>query len=259
MDCSGNSQVAPGLFHCSVIYDGVDVDKDSMKRQGSFNLYSDGVEHGCRVVAELPLYAYPTNPVSQEDQLKFSDIFRAMESCYFREDDCGDGISVEEETSNNAEVSLFNALQDLMDDDDETAEVVVGARTQIIVPEMDRGSVHNVVDLSQYQDIPFLEDISDREVVQAAYDKDRSSFKGSQISFSAHSKVYPNALTDPSNGRDGDKRESSEVKVKPSSESSVVAAGEGPKKPTDRWRFLIVVSWYWQSPHALYAPTMMLF
>jgi len=230
------------------IYYHIGVDQDSMKLQGTFNLYSDGIEHGCRVVAELPLYAYPITPVSLEDQLKFADIFRAMESFYFGEVGFGDEIYGEEETT-NVEISSSHAFLGLLDDDGKSE--AVASSTQFVVPEMDRAAVYNIADHSQFQDIPFLEDISDQEVCKAAYDKDRSSSKGAHVLFSAHSKVHPGAPMDSSNGQDWDERSSSEVKVKPPSESSVVAAGEGPKKPRNGLRLLIVVS----SLHVLCTPT----
>ena len=213
----------------------------AMVPQGSFNLYSDGIDHGCRLVAELPLYSYPTTPLTDGDQIQFSSIFRAWEEHGDDEEEgSGTGITGGEEMM-VTDVLPFTAFLD-----DESQEIV-GSTPQLPVVEIDNNvTVDTIPIFSQFQEIPFLEELSGQaqeSVSGTVPEKERlhSTSKANYTSYSSRSKVFPDAAIAPSD--DLNETKSSDSKAKPPPERVVVAAGDSAGKCSDGLRFLIVVRW----------------
>ena len=192
--------------------------------QGCFNLYSDGIEHGCRLVAELPLYSHPTTPLSSEDQISFSNIFRALE-----DDPCSRGPSgIGDKTGGAAD-----ACVDLINSDVSPEQPSHGAPNTSDRPLTTQGA-------AACEDLPG----------QAQEPMDRCNVREAEPSLSLDTHitmVFPEAANTPSH--DPDERSKSPVRMKASlpSEGKAVVSGDGPtaaalRRTVDGLRFLIVVS-----------------
>eukprot|EP01036_Dinobryon_divergens_P035035 gene35035-45356_t len=205
--------------------------------QGCFGLYSDGIEQGCRVVVELPLYSNPTTPLTDEDQSQLTSILRAWEVNH------GSRIAGAER----------RMVTDVLPFDDASLEAVGPTTPQPPLAEIDNGNGS----LAQFQQIPCLEDLDlseqAHEIEIPRKERSHSHAKAAHTSFSAHSKVFPDTVIDPPLD-DLDEKKSSDVKAKPPpSDSMVFAAGDAAAASAGRasegLRFLIVVSWYCHLDH----------
>ena len=207
-----------------------------MVPQGSFNLYSDGIEHGCRLVAELPLYSYPTTPLTEGDQIQFSNIFHILEE-HGDDEEEGSGTGVADG-------------EEMMVTDDPLSIDFGGDATQVSsvrFADIDNGTV-DIADISQFQEIPFPEDLLSGPAITVFPQKERSHSKATHTS-SSHKTVYPDTATDSFNVRYG--TTSLDCKAKPPLEIEVASADGIPKTTSNGLRFLIVVSRLYPRPFSL--------
>ena len=195
--------------------------------QGSFNLYSDGIEHGCRLVVELPLYSHPTN--DDEDQIQFS--------------------ALEEEGSSTTRGTGTMVADGPPSNNVEAQESSSSSRGSIspVVAEIGQGTV-DIADISQFREIPFPEELllsggpaQEAAITVLLKKETRLHSKTARTSFSSHSKVYPDAACN--------EKPFLDLKVAGSSlEIEVAFTGSGgggatPNTSLNELRFLIVVSW----------------
>eukprot|EP01035_Chromulina_nebulosa_P030098 gene30098-39967_t len=222
---------------CSMVGLGLCIARGIAKlHQGSFDLHSAGIEHGRRIVAELPLYSHPTTPLPDRDHVRFESIFRALEAQCDQEEEKEDGCP-----GNGAEESR---AADVL-----SSSNAPGSEEEEDKEERGRVGMVEVVGSFPIQKSPVSEDLSgpvrdaapQREDLAASHCPAPHSHTSAPSSALRHGQgVYPDtaAMIDPSNVGD--------VQVEPSPERAVEVAcpshAGASRKSLDGLRFLIVVS-----------------
>ena len=210
---------------------------------------------------ELPLYSYPSVPLSVEDQIKFSHVFNSLDhyrdsfqrhavtmlnnSCS-KEDDFAEG-SRSMSTQDIKTDSPFSQNEFLGSDSDlppepTTVEKFVPPSPEIGVKVRNRAERLDVPVMIDIDSIRSEESVSDYDHSCSA---DRLVVGGSDsprspVFLSTNSKIFPDLIHPPA--EEIEERKSGDLKAKPSVKKTLVSSGDTPKLLMDGLRFLIVVS-----------------
>ena len=182
---------------------------------------------------QLPLFSQPTTPSSEEDQIKFTNIFSAIEQYCPQETGHGDRSARVGEIG-----QLFPTSHAFRNPNKEELSESVRSPTLMLVSPQP-SALDSAEDMSgELQDIPFLQDLSQEQLRIVPHQHDSS------INFPAPSmrtRIFPESIN--SGGDDLNGRNSSESKGKPSSGGGNNVSSDATKNAADGLRFLIVVRW----------------